>query len=131
MGYSPWGRKRVKTPLSTARQQEITLVGPDKPIQERELLFPHFQPNFYILTNKESRCEDISLSSAAERLVVALFTCSVVSDSFTTPWTVASVHGISQARVLEWAAITFSSPGSEPTSLVSPALQADSLLLSH
>ena len=69
MGYSPWGRKRVKTPLSTARQQEITLVGPDKPIQEKELLFPHFQPNLYILTNKESRCEDISLSRAAERLV--------------------------------------------------------------
>ena len=69
VGYSPWGRKRVKTPLSTARQQEITLVGPDKPIQEKELLFPHFQPNLYILTNKESRCEDISLSRAAERLV--------------------------------------------------------------
>ena len=87
MGYSPWGRKRVKTPLSTARQQEITLVGPDKPIQEKELLFPHFQPNLYILTNKESRCEDISLSRAAERLVAGTV-YSVVSDSFTTPWTV-------------------------------------------
>ena len=44
----------------------------------------------------------------------------------------SSVHGISQARVLEWAAISFSrqspNPRIEPTSL---ALQADSLPLSH
>ena len=39
----------------------------------------------------------------------------------------SSVHGISQARILEWAAISFSKepsdPGMEP---VSPTLQADS-----
>ena len=35
---------------------------------------------------------------------------SVVSD-FVTPWSHSSVHGILQARVLEWAAI--SSPGEE------------------
>ena len=56
---------------------------------------------------------------------------SVMSD-FMTPWTVAppgsSVHGILQARILEWIAIPFSrdlpNPGIEPGS---PALQADSL----
>ena len=47
----------------------------------------------------------------------------------------ASVHGILQAGTLEWVAI-FSSrdlprPGIESMSLASPALQADSLLLSH
>ena len=49
-----------------------------------------------------------------------------------TPWTVrppgSSVHGIFQARTLEWVAIPFSRgcsrPGIEPGS---PALQADSL----
>ena len=54
---------------------------------------------------------------------------------FATPWTVAyqalrnlSVHGIFQARVLEWVAISFSRefpyPGIEPGT---PALQADAL----
>ena len=46
-----------------------------------------------------------------------------MSDSFATPWTVcslpgSSVHGISQARILEWFAISFSrdflDPGIEP-----------------
>ena len=47
-----------------------------------------------------------------------------------------SVHGIFQARILEWVAI-FSSRGSSPSkmpelaSLASPVLQSDSLLLSH
>ena len=36
----------------------------------------------------------------------------------------SSVHGILQARVLEWAAISFPDPGIEPRS---PALQANAL----
>ena len=52
---------------------------------------------------------------------------------FATPWTVtlagSSVHGISQARILEWVAISFSRGSSQPwIELGSPALQADSLL---
>ena len=47
----------------------------------------------------------------------------------------SSVHVISQARILEWVAISFSRGSSRLrdslVSLVSPALQADSLLLSH
>ena len=42
-----------------------------------------------------------------------------------------SVHGILQARILEWVAILFSGDlpdsGIEPVSPVSPVLQADSL----
>ena len=48
----------------------------------------------------------------------------------------SSVHGIFQARILQWVAISFS--GGEGWSLpgpgiehISPALQVDSLLLSH
>ena len=48
---------------------------------------------------------------------------------FVTLWTVASVHGILQARILGWVAIPFSgdlpSPGIKPRS---PILQADILL---
>ena len=44
--------------------------------------------------------------------------CSVVSDSFVTPLTVAppgsSVHGILQARILEWVAIPSSRGSSQP-----------------
>ena len=54
----------------------------------------------------------------------------VVSMSFSTPWTVSlprfSVYGISQARILEWIAISFSrdlsDPGIELTLPVSPEL---------
>jgi len=43
----------------------------------------------------------------------------------------SSVHGILQARILEWVAILFSSPGALPNPGIkpkSPALQADSWL---
>ena len=58
-------------------------------------------------------------------------------NSCATPWTVCSppgfsVHGISQARILEWVAISFSrgssNSGTEPTS---PVLQADCFPLSY
>ena len=47
----------------------------------------------------------------------------------------SSVHGIFQARILEWVAISFPrdlpNPGIKPTFPVSPALHTDSLPLSH
>ena len=47
----------------------------------------------------------------------------------------SSVHGISQARILEWTAISYSGylsyPGIKHISLAPPALQADSLSLYH
>ena len=45
-----------------------------------------------------------------------------LSQLFATPWAV--VHGISQARILEWVAFPFSRASSQPRS---PTLQADSL----
>ena len=43
--------------------------------------------------------------------IVLLFSHEVASDSFAVLWTVtlqgSSVHGIFQARVLEWGAIAF------------------------
>ena len=63
---------------------------------------------------------------------------SVVSDS-SPPHALnlpgSSVHGILQARILEWVAIPFfrgsSQPRDQRIKLRSPALQVDSLLLSH
>ena len=78
-------------------------------------------------------------------LVCACWVASVVSDCL-WPYGLnppgSSVHGILQARILEWVAISFSrellpvqeslpNPGIKPVSPVSPALQADSLPLSH
>ena len=55
-----------------------------------------------------------------------------LSDAMDCSQRGSSVHGISQVRILEWVAISFSrdlhDPGIEPTS---PSLQADSLPLSH
>ena len=66
-----------------------------------------------------------------------MFSCSVMSDSLrptdhSLPG--SSVHGIFPARILEWVTMfskSFSDPGVKSTSPASPALQMDSLLLSH
>ena len=55
--------------------------------------------------------------------------CPTLCDPMDCSLPVSSVHGILQARILEWVAIFFSrdlsDPGIKPRS---PALQADSLL---
>ena len=72
----------------------------------------------------------MTLACKVKVLVVLL--CLTLCDPM--PWGLpdSSVHGISQARILEWVAISFFrdlfNPGFEP---MSPALQVASLLLSH
>ena len=57
--------------------------------------------------------------------------CSVVSDSV-TPWTVgSSVHGILQARILEWVAIPFSRRSSRPRDWTLVSYTAADFLLSE
>ena len=55
---------------------------------------------------------------ASSMCPAALLRRSVVSDSLGPPWTAApsgsAVHGISQARILEWAAMSFSRGSSRP-----------------
>ena len=65
-----------------------------------------------------------------------LFSCSVVSDSFVTPWIVACQAPLSMGfpRQEYWSGLPVPSPGDLPdpgTKPVSPALQADSLPLRH
>ena len=65
-----------------------------------------------------------------------LFSCKVVSDSFATPWTIACQVLLSMgfSRQEYWSGLPFPSPGNLPDPRiepVSPALQVDSLPLSH
>ena len=57
--------------------------------------------------------------------------CPTLCDPMSSNLPGSSVHGILQARILEWVAMPppgdFPSPGFEPASLASPALQVDSL----
>ena len=67
---------------------------------------------------------------------MAAVSCSVVSDSFATPWTVALQAPLSLrfSRQEYWSGLPFPLPGDlpdpgiEPMSPVSPASQADSLV---
>ena len=74
-----------------------------------------------------------------EHMLLLLFSCYVVSNSFATPWTLPHQACLSMGfpRQKYWSSLSFPSPGdlpnpgTEPTSSVSPALQVNSLLLSH
>jgi len=74
----------------------------------------------------------ISLNVTASNVL----SCSVVSDSFVTPWTVAHQAPLSMGfpRQEYWSGLPFPTPGDllDPgIKPASPVLQADSLLLSH
>ena len=60
-----------------------------------------------------------------------LQSCSTLCDTIDCSPPGSSVHGIPQARILEWVALSFSrdlpNPGIEPMSPASPGLQEDSL----
>ena len=65
----------------------------------------------------------------------SLQSCPTLCSSMDYGLPGSSVHGILQARILEWVATSFSGVSFQPrdriTSPVAPALQVDSLLLSH
>ena len=89
----------------------------------------------------ENKLENVLLSgSICVRLFVSflllLFSHYVVSNSFGTPWTVACQVPLSMGfpRQEYWSGLLFPSPGDIPSPGIeprSPALQADSLLLSE
>ena len=58
--------------------------------------------------------------------------CLTLCDPMDCNPPASSVHGITQARILEWVAIPFSRGSSQPRGwTASPALQVDSLPLHH
>ena len=64
------------------------------------------------------RYQFIYVSEYSEILILFLFNLSVVFNCFATPTDCSlpgsSVYGISQARTLEWVAISFSKGSSQP-----------------
>ena len=66
-----------------------------------------------------------------------LFSCSVVSDTFVTPWTVAHLAPLSMRSLRKeyWSALPFPPPGDLRDLGIKPALadgfQADFLPLNH
>ena len=65
----------------------------------------------------------------------SLQSCPTLCDSMNHSLSGSSVHDILQARIVEWVAMPSSgdlpNPGIKPMSPASPALQSDSLPLSH
>ena len=60
--------------------------------------------------------------------VLVTQSCSTLCDPVDCGPPGSSVHGILQARILEWVAISFSRGSSQPRDQIwSPTLQADSL----
>ena len=57
--------------------------------------------------------------------------CPTLCDSTACSSPGSCVHGISQERILGWTAFSFSRGSSQSRGWASPALEADSLLLSH
>ena len=99
-----------------------------------------YDPLMYMLScsNRVPICVKKNTSGAAGNIMylALLFSHSVVSDSFTTPWTVARYTPLSVGfpRQEHWTGLLFPSlgdlpvPGIEPTS---PAGQSDYYSLSH
>ena len=121
--------KKVGKPTSADRVQKALLESVSAKI-------------FVLLTSSNSvsppNLSFSLLTCGYSRLVHGCSAVSVVSAScdpvdYSPPG--SSVHGILQARALEWFVMPSSrgssDPGIEPVSPASPALQVDSLLLSH
>ena len=75
------------------------------------------------------------LRSAAAAAAKSLQSCPILCDPIDGSPPGSPVPGIPQARTLEWIAMPspgdLPDPGIEPETPAAPALQADSLLLSH
>ena len=78
-----------------------------------------------MLTNRINKAKTNSLKRLM-LICVQAQSCPTLRDSVDCSLSGSSVHGIFQARILEWVAISYSrdlpDPGMEPVSLVSPAL---------
>ena len=74
----------------------------------------------------------VSTGSSSHCCCSVTQSCLTLCDAMDCSLPGSSVHEISQARILEWVAISFSRESSRPgVKPSSPALKADSLLLSH
>ena len=66
-----------------------------------------------IIRKKTSSCKETPGTDNSQQFVALVQLPSHV-QLFATPWSSSSVHGIPQARTLEWVAISFSRGSSQP-----------------
>ena len=90
-----------------------------------------------VCEREREREREREFHNSADRLLL-LFNCEVVCNSFCGPMGSSlpsfSIHGVSQARILQWVAISFSRGSSRWTQGLNLGLlhcQEDSLSLSH
>ena len=113
------------SPITMASSQELILLRGFASNSEVFLSSHNWDYPFWIVTKRSSLCDSFVFSSLIRVWL------------FATPRTVcsplgSSVHGLLQARMLEWGAISFSRGSSRPRT--DPCLlhwQVDSLPLSH
>ena len=111
--------------------------------QGSNLCFLHYRGTLYHSATGEAQIEQHFLENHQEYEfsdyeLNMCWWCLVAKSRptlFVTPCTVnppgSSLHGISQARILEWVAISFSRGSSQPRDQTCPVSQADSLPLKH
>ena len=74
------------------------------------VLIPDSERSFLLQSNQAHMPQLLSLCSAAAAAAKSLQLCPTLCDPIDGSPPVSSVHGIFQARVLEWGAIAFSEP---------------------
>ena len=132
VGYSPWG-------LKDSDMTERLHLPTHSPF-EHSTLFPKFLwklwPFWHLLLYKvgtDSTQVDLSQKRSCCCWCLVAPSCLTLYNPMNCNPPDSSVHGISQARILEWVAISFSRESSHPQGSNSHLLywQGDSLPLSH
>ena len=106
-GLTHWTARKSVPPSAPLLASVPNTVQPGYQLSSNILSLPHWAPPLC------RPCPEEFLS-----FFLLLFSHLVMPNSYSTPWTVShqasSVHGISQARILEWVAIFFSRESSQP-----------------
>ena len=83
------------------------------------------------INGEDTVCVCVCVCVCSHTHAKSLQSCPTLCDPMVCSPPGSSVHGILQARILEWVTMRSSRRSSWPRDPVAPALQADSLQLSH
>ena len=123
--------------LNLLKYKETTRVNPWKTwAYPAALIYGFFVNGKYYSTTPSMVGWSCGHWTLDRRLTIELFSCSVMSSSFVTPWIVAHQAPLSMGFLRQeyWSGLPFPSPGDLPNTEIepmSPAWQADSLGLSY
>ena len=114
-------------PLVQQNYGNVALILVLRFVQQSEILHSKTHLNHFKIINSTFQTMTFEFFNVKVKVLVAQ-SCPTLCDPMDCSPSSSSVHGILQARILEWVAISFSR-GSSPSriELRSPALQADSL----